>query len=79
MFRYCEIKDIKSLENWNVSNGVNFEGIFFNCLSLNDIKPLENWNVSNGTNFSNIFFYLFYSYLIFYKLSFNKIFSFLNY
>ena len=40
------ISDIKGLENWNVSNGNNFEYMFCGCSSLLDMKPLQNWNVS---------------------------------
>ena len=52
MFSWCEsLSDIKPLQNWNVSNGNNFSGMFCGCSSLSDIKPLENWNISNGNNF----------------------------
>ena len=55
MFDKCSsLNDINPLENWNVSNGTNFESMFDKCSALNDIKPLENWNVSNGTNFESI-------------------------
>ena len=56
MFSLCSsLSDIKSLENWNVSNGTNFSYMFDRCSSLSDIKSLENWNVSNGTNFAGMF------------------------
>jgi hypothetical protein len=55
MFSYClSFSDIKPLENWNVSNGNNFEGMFGRCLSLSDIKPLENWNFSDKNYFSQL-------------------------
>ena len=50
------LSDIKSLENWNVSNGFDFNNIF-QGLSLKDIQPLQKWNVSNGINFKGIFCY----------------------
>ena len=54
ILKICSV-DIKPLENWNVSNGNNFESMFSGCSSLSDIKPLKNWNVSNGNNFSSMF------------------------
>jgi len=38
------------LENWNVSNGKNFESMFNGC-NIYDIKTLEKWDVSKGYNF----------------------------
>jgi len=56
MFSLCSsLSDIKSLENWNVSNGTNFSYMFDRCSSLSDIKSLKNWNVSNGINFAGMF------------------------
>ena len=47
MFYGCSLlSDIKSLQNWNVSNGNNFGYMFYGCSSLLDIKPLQNWNIS---------------------------------
>ena len=43
---YSSLNDIKSLENWNVSNGNNFYGIFARCSSLTDIKSLKKWKLS---------------------------------
>ena len=57
MFSECiSLKNIKELNNLDVSNGNNFSHMFYECLSLTDIKPLENWNVSNGNNFSHMFY-----------------------
>ena len=39
--------DIKSLEKWNTSKGINFSGIISGCSSLLDIKPLETWKLLN--------------------------------
>ena len=44
MFLNCSsLKDFKPLQNWNVSNGNNFSGMFRGCTSLSDIKPLQKW------------------------------------
>ena len=41
MFDYCNsLSDINALQNWNVSNGENFEGMFDSCHSLSDINAL---------------------------------------
>ena len=46
MFKGCSsLLDIKSLQNWNVSNGNNFSSMFSVCSSLSDIKSLQNLNV----------------------------------
>jgi hypothetical protein len=37
---WSSLSYIKPLENWNVSNGNNFESMFGRCSSLSDIKPL---------------------------------------
>jgi len=55
-FYYTNISNIKFLENWDVSNVINFSKMFMGCSHISDIKPLENWNVSKGTDFSNMFF-----------------------
>ena len=48
MFCKCHIlSDINELQNWNVSNANNFEGMFSGCSSLSDINGLLNWNESN--------------------------------
>ena len=50
MFYCCSsLSNIKPLENWNVSNGTDFSGMFCDCRALSDIKSLENlecikWN-----------------------------------
>ena len=55
MFSWCKsLSDIKSLENWNVSNGNDFSYMFNECSSLSDIKSLQNWNVSNENYFSDL-------------------------
>ena len=44
MFYNCSsLSDIKSLENWNVSNGNDFSYMFIGCSFLLDIKSLKNW------------------------------------
>jgi len=56
MFYYTNISNIKFLENWDVSNVINFSQMFESCSYISDIKPLENWDVSKGTDFSDMFF-----------------------
>ena len=47
MFNECSrLSDIKTLENWNVSNNSDFVGMFISCNNLLDLSPLENWRVS---------------------------------
>ena len=56
MFYDCfTLSDVKSLENWNVSNGNNFSYMFCNCSLLSDIKSLENWKFSCIINLSCMF------------------------
>ena len=42
------------IDEWDVSNGTNFEGMFMDCPHFN--ADLSRWDVSNGVNFSNMFF-----------------------
>ena len=51
------LSEIKPLQNWNVSNGNDFSGMFYRCSSSLDIKPLQNWNVSNKKYFKDMFNY----------------------
>ena len=40
MFCDCKsLSDINALENWDVSNGIDFDDMFRECKSLSDIKP----------------------------------------
>ena len=56
MFFECgSLSNLNPLQNWNVSNGVNFSCMFFGCQLLINIYDLENWNVSKGTNFDGMF------------------------
>ena len=55
MFDYCKLSDLKPLQNWDVSNCINFSNMFQSCSFINDLKELENWNVSKGENFSSMF------------------------
>jgi len=49
MFFSCfALKNIKPLENWNVSKGTNFSKMFTNCSSLKDIKPTKKWKISQS-------------------------------
>ena len=48
MFNDCsELSDIKPLENWNISKGVNFERMFTDCSKSLDKRPLEKWKLLN--------------------------------
>jgi len=48
MFGGCSsLSDIKALQNWNVSDGKNFYGIFQGCPSLLEVKILQKWNLSD--------------------------------
>ncbi len=52
MFSECSsLQNVDGLINWNVSNGTNFERMFYDRSSLKNVDGLKNWNVSNGTNF----------------------------
>ena len=47
MFYGCKnLSNIKALENWNVSNGKNFESMFNGC-NIYDIKTLEKISFTN--------------------------------
>ena len=56
MFCGCSsLSNLEGLENWNVSNGINFERMFDGCSSLLNLKELKNWNVSKGEKLKKIF------------------------
>ena len=43
MFSKCSsLSDIKPLENWNASNGINFQNMFGKCPMIKDFTPLKN-------------------------------------
>jgi hypothetical protein len=43
-------KDFKDIENWDVSNVTNMNGLFFDdCLNTFD-QEISNWDVSNVTD-----------------------------
>lgn len=42
-----------NISDWNVSNGEDFSGMFYECYNFN--SDLSNWNVSKGKYFSNMF------------------------
>ena len=54
ILRMLIIKRFKTIQNWYVSNVINFSNMFSNCLLLSDIESLKSWNVLNGKDFSNI-------------------------
>ena len=43
------------LKNWNVSNGRDFDSMFYNCYLLSDIKCFEKWDISNVNTLSRMF------------------------
>ena len=53
MFEYCYKFTGKGLENWNVSNVVIFEEMFFECKNFD--SDLSNWDVSKSDNLMNMF------------------------
>ena len=47
MFFECgSLSNLNPLQNWNVSNGSNFEKMFSGCHRLSDLSPLQNWKIS---------------------------------
>jgi hypothetical protein len=42
------------IDEWDVSNGTNFKGMFMDCQYFN--ADLSKWDVSNGVNFCNMFY-----------------------
>ena len=47
MFKDCSsLSNIKPIENWDVSNGDNFEYMFSGCKDSLSTKPLKSWNFS---------------------------------
>lgn len=56
VFNYDENTGNKDFDisEWNVSNGINFLGMFNNCHKFN--CNLSNWDVSNGEDFTWMFY-----------------------
>jgi surface protein len=48
--------NLNFIQNWNVSHGSNFNGIFASQTMVKDID-LSAWNMSNARNLSNFFMY----------------------
>ena len=38
-----KLSDIKALENWDISNGKKFDGVFSGCSQSLNTKDLQNW------------------------------------
>ena len=58
MFYECSLlSNINALKHWNVSSGVGFTYMFYNCngITVNSLDALTNWKVSNDSYFENIF------------------------
>ena len=57
MFSGChKLADIKALENWNVTNCLDFTEMFEECYKLENIEPLNNWKVLNNAKFSGMYY-----------------------
>jgi surface protein len=52
MFRCAESFN-QYLDNWDVSNVIDMEGMFFGALTFN--QPLEKWNVSKVLDMTGMF------------------------
>lgn len=50
-----ELKVIRGLEYWDVSNVKYFNSCFRGCESVQDFSGVENWDVSNGKTFESMF------------------------
>ena len=59
LFYENNIESLKGLENWNLSNCINFNEIFKDCKLIEDLSPIQNWlNFSiyqNNEHFSSTF------------------------
>lgn len=49
-----ELRAIKGLTTWDISNITDFASFFFNCKKLEEIN-ISNWNTSNVTDMRNMF------------------------
>lgn len=56
VFQYLNVKEIRGLQNWNVSKITDFSILFTYCDCLEDISGIENWDTKNATNMKNMFF-----------------------
>lgn len=52
-FNSCSSLTGGNFNNWNTSNIVNMNGLFYGCINFN--QNLNNWNTSNVVNMSNVF------------------------
>ena len=51
LFYENNIESLEGLENWNLSNCINFNEIFKDCKSIEDLSPIKNWlNLSKNQN-----------------------------
>ena len=56
-FKVClNLTNLIDFQNLDVSDCINFFGMFDHCEKLIDISCLSNWNVSNGKDFSFMFY-----------------------
>jgi surface protein len=56
MFYGCKsLKNVDSLQDWNVSNVKRMANLFGDCTSLENVNGLANWDVSNATYICGMF------------------------
>ena len=53
LFELSTRTDFSGIENWNVSNVTDMNGMFYGCYNFN--QPIGNWDVSNVTDMSQMF------------------------
>lgn len=53
MFEDCTFSLINNLENWDVSNIVEFESMFRNCVNFN--QDISSWNLTNANSLARMF------------------------
>ena len=55
-FESCRnITTLAGLENWDVSNCIDFERMFNGCTSLEDISALQGWNINSARTLREMF------------------------
>ena len=53
MFEFCTFSSINNLQNWDVSNIVEFELMFSNCASFN--QDISSWNLASANSLVGMF------------------------
>lgn len=49
------LRELETLENWDVSTVTNMAGMFWGAATLNDISQLNNWTTAQVTTMENMF------------------------